>query len=144
MIIRAMTLQDHGQLTQLLKETAGVALREADSEEAFSRYLHRNPGLSFVVEDEARQIVGCVMCGHDGRRGYLQHLVVRPEHRGKELGTRLYQRCIDKLATIGIEKTHIFVFRNNDNANLFWSGKGWQRRDDICVYSLNISDNPNA
>ncbi len=144
MIIRAMTLQDHSRLIQLLQETPGVAVREADSVEAFSRYLHRNPELSFVVEDETQQIVGCVMCGHDGRRGYLQHLVVRPEHRGKGLGTKLYQRCIDSLSAIGIEKTHIFVFRNNDTANLFWSAKGWQRRDDVYVYSLNISDNPNA
>jgi len=139
-----MTLQDHRQLLQLFRETPGIALREADSQEAIARFLARNPDLSFVIEDDRAQIVGAVMCGHDGRRGYLHHLVVRPEYRRCGLGTKLYQRCIDKLATMGIEKSHLFVFRDNDDANLFWSSKGWQRRDDIYVYSLNVSDNANA
>ena len=73
MNIREMTIDDYNVVMSLLRTTSGVRLRDADSREAIMRYLQRNPGLSFVAfVDE--HLAGCVMCGHDGRRGYLQHL----------------------------------------------------------------------
>lgn len=61
----------------LFRKTPGVTFRQADSKEAAKRYLERNPGLSFAAVAD-NEIIGCVMCGHDGPRGYLQHLVVKP------------------------------------------------------------------
>lgn len=74
--IRTMTPSDCAAVLALMQDTPGISLREADSREPPS-YLARNPGLSFVAEHEGR-LIGCVMCGHDGRRGYLQHLLVLP------------------------------------------------------------------
>ena len=103
MNIRPMLISDHPQLIQLLKETPGVSLQKSDSIEATERYLQRNPGLNLVVEDKDK-IVGCVMCGHDGRRGYLQHLIVNPSHRNQGLGEQLFRECLSSLENIGIEK----------------------------------------
>ena len=66
--IRTMTPSDYAAVLALMQDTPGISLREADSREATERYLARNPGLSFVAEREGR-LIGCVMCGHDGRRG---------------------------------------------------------------------------
>jgi N-acetylglutamate synthase len=143
MIIREMLLDDHQSLIELFRVTPGVTVREADSIEATEKYLERNPGLNFIATD-GEEIVGCVMCGHDGRRGYLQHLVVRTECRNNGLGQKLYTKCIEALSSVGIEKTHIFVFKTNNLANEFWSKRGWQLREDLNMYSYNASSNSNA
>ena len=105
--------------------------------------MERNPRLNYIATDGAK-VLGCVMWGHDGRRGYLQHLVVSKEYRNNGLGQRLYAKCIESLSLLGIDKTHIFVFKNNNLANDFWSKQGWQLREDINMYSYNVSSNPNA
>ena len=141
--LRPMTLADHPAVLRLLHETEGVSVREADSFDATARYLERNPGLSFVavVGDE---VVGCVMCGHDGRRGYLQHLIVRPEHRGRGIARRLVSACIDALSGIGIDKSHVDVLVSNEAAQAFWLKLGWQWRTDIHRYSFVASGNADA
>ncbi len=83
----AMTLQDYGQVRALCAGQAGVLIRDADSPEHFARYLQRNPGLSFVPRD-GEALAGCILCGHDGRRGYLNHLVVEESHRRLGVGRR--------------------------------------------------------
>ena len=143
MNIREMQLSDHQSLIELFSVTLGVTVRESDSKEATGRYLERNPGLNYIATDGAK-VVGCVMCGYDGRRGYLQHLVVSEEYRNNGLGQRLYAKCIESLSLLGIDKTHIFVFKNNHLANDFWSKQGWQLREDLNMYSYNASSNPNA
>jgi ribosomal protein S18 acetylase RimI-like enzyme len=131
------------EVLALMKRTPGVAVREADSREATERYLERNPGLSFVAQSGGR-IIGCAMSGHDGRRGYLQHVVVEPEHRGQGIAHELVTHCLDALEKIGILKTHIDVFATNEIANKYWTRRGWSRRDDILRYSFNRSSNKNA
>ncbi len=49
-------------------------------------------------------IVGCLMAGHDGRRGYLQHLFVVPERRRAGIGKALIERCLAELERLGIKK----------------------------------------
>jgi len=141
--IRPMTLDDNHAVMALMAGTPGVAVRAADSPEAIARYLERNPGLSLVAEDDAL-IVACLFCGHDGRRGYLHHVVVDREHRGRGIGRALVDRALDSLAALGIYKTHLDVFATNAPALAFWQHAGWQRRDDIVRFSFNRSDDPNV
>ena len=138
-----MTIEDYDQLTELFKKTPGIALREADSKNAIEKYLIRNKNLNFISTVNEK-IIGCVMCGHDGRRGYLQHLIVSPEYRNRGIGEKLVKNCIDSLSNIGISKTHIFVFKNNEIGNNFWTSKGWKLREDVNMYSYISSDNENA
>lgn len=141
--IRPMTIADHPAIIEFFRVTPGVTLREADSFEATQRYLERNPNLSFVaVEND--EVIGCVMCGHDGRRGYLQHLVVSPEYRRQGIGEALYKSCIDALEKVGIYKTHLYVFKTNEIGNAFWFAKGWIPRNDVNLYSFLNTDNENA
>ncbi|MBW4641017.1 MAG: GNAT family N-acetyltransferase [Gloeocapsa sp. UFS-A4-WI-NPMV-4B04] len=81
------------------------------------------------------------MCGHDGRRGYLQHLIVAIDYRNKGIGATLIQKCLSKLEEIGIFKTHIDVLVDNNIANQYWSNRGWVKRTDIFGYSFkNLND----
>ena len=142
MYIRNLTMDDYDVLLQLLTETPGVTLREADSKSATTRYLERNPGLSFIAICD-KSIVGCVMSGHDGRRGYLQHLVVKSQYRRQGIGEKLVKACLNALAQEGVLKTHLFVFKDNGSGNSFWSARGWILRDEIHMYSFNNSTSEN-
>ena len=141
--IAEMSMADYDDTLALLRATPGIGLRMADSREGIERYLARNPGLSFVALCDGR-IVGCVMSGHDGRRGYLQHLAVDPTVRLRGLGTALVERCLDRLKSLGIEKTHLDVLVDNQLGHRYWTRLGWKRRDDLVRYSFTISIEPNA
>lgn len=142
-MIRTMTIGDYDAVIGLMRQTPGVSLRDADSREATERYLDRNPGLSFVCEDRGR-IVGCVMCGHDGRRGYLQHLLVLQDWRRQGIAGALVEHCLLELERLGILKCHIDVFKTNTQAAGFWTRRGWALRTDIDRYSFIRSGSPDA
>lgn len=141
--ILTMQLTDYHAVMALMQQTPGVSIRAADSFDATARYLARNPGLSFVakVDDE---IVGCIMSGHDGRRGYLQHLLVLPAHRRQGIARALVEHCLSALAGIGIDKSHVDVLNTNAAAQAWWQQAGWTRRTDIARYSLVRSGAPDA
>jgi len=84
-------------------------LNESDTRPAIAAYLRRNPRLSFVAEKKGR-VIGAVLCGHDGRRGYLHHLAVSKRHRQRGIGRQLVNACLAKLRTLGIQKCTIFLF----------------------------------
>ncbi|MCJ7960310.1 MAG: GNAT family N-acetyltransferase [Pseudomonas sp.] len=141
--IRVMTSTDYDAVLALMQGTPGISLRDADSRDATERYLARNPGMSFVAEAKG-QLIACVMCGHDGRRGYLQHLLVLPEYRRQGIAQALTQRCLDVLTQLGIHKCHLDVFKTNTRAAQYWQGQGWHLRTDIDRYSFTRSGNDNA
>ena len=141
--IRPMHMHDYDAVIALMQETPGVSLRDADSRDATTRYLARNPDLSFVaLADDA--IVGCLMSGHDGRRGYLQHLLVAPGCRRQGIARALIADCLEALEALGIVKSHIDVLVTNTPAQAYWERAGWTRRDDIARYSLIRSSSANA
>lgn len=133
--VRTMTIADYAGVIDLMKQTPGVSLRDADSQQSTERYLARNPDLSFVAEIEGH-LVGCVMCGHDGRRGYLQHLIVLPGYRRKGIANDLVECCLTQLESLGIVKSHVDVFKSNDLAQTYWASMGWILRTDIHRYSF--------
>ena len=141
--IDEMTMADYDSVIALLGRSPGLALRAADSREATMRYLERNPGLSFVARCASR-VVGCVMCGHDGRRGYLQHLAVDSSYQRRGIATALVERCLAELRRLGVDKAHIDVLVAHGPAHQYWTGRGWKRRDDIVRYSYTSSTDTNA
>lgn len=141
--IREMNISDYQAVIELMKNTPGVTVRDADSLEATTRYLERNPHLSFVAEENG-VIVGCIMCGHDGRRGYLQHLIVHPNQRKKGIAQKMVSLCIERLESINILKSHIDVLITNQTAIDYWTKRGWKKREDIHRFSFTNSANSNT
>lgn len=141
--IRFMQAGDYDAVLELMQNTPGISLRDADSREATERYLARNPQMSFVAEAAGR-VIACVMCGHDGRRGYLQHLLVLPDYRRQGIAQALVERCLTALEQLGIHKCHLDVFKTNTHAAQYWQGQGWTLRTDIDRYSFTQKGNENA
>lgn len=132
-VIRAMTIDDLDEVLSLWSATEGVGLNESDTLAALVHYLARNPQMS-IVACESSQIVGAVLCGHDGRRGYLNHLAVSRQHRGQGIGRQLVERCLGALSALGILRCNIFLYVDNEAGKRFWDHLGWSPRQDLQVF----------
>jgi N-acetylglutamate synthase len=133
--ICAMSMLDYDEAMCLWQSSEGVGLSRADEREAIARYLARNPGMSFVARDGG-ELVGTVLAGHDGRRGYVHHLAVRTSHRRMGIGRALAGCCLAALKADGIDKTHLFVFGENRTGRDFWREAGWYERLELVIMSI--------
>jgi len=140
--ILELTISDYDDAIALWKSCFGVSIRDADSRENIERYLNRNQGLSFKAI-KGDKLVGTILCGHDGRRGYINHLAVGYGDRTQGIGRKLVETSLYELKKQGIEKCHLFVFVENIEATKFWEKLGWKHREDINMMSLNISESVN-
>jgi ribosomal protein S18 acetylase RimI-like enzyme len=138
-VIQEMTKQDYDEVLALWQASKGIGLSDADSEEGIARFLDRNPGLSFTAREKDR-LVGAILCGHDGRRGYIYHLAVSKTHRRKGVGRELVARCLSALKAAGIQKCHLFIFTDNPGAIAFWKAIGWTQRIDLLIMSRYTED----
>lgn len=134
MEIRSMKIDDYDEIFSMWQITSKRALCEADSRDNIERYLLRNEGMSQVALENGR-IIGTVLAGHDGRRGFIHHMAVLPEYRRKHIGNALATEAIKKIAEDGIDKTHIFCYQDNLTGQGFWTSLGFKKRGDLFVYS---------
>ncbi|MBI5155212.1 GNAT family N-acetyltransferase [Candidatus Poribacteria bacterium] len=135
--IRAFAPEDADEALRLWSTIEGLGTGPGDNPEALGRYLARNPGLSLVAVTGGR-IIATILCGHDGRRGYLYHLAVAPEHRRRGLAGELTRRCLEALRELGIERCQVFVMAENTNALRFWERMGGRLRSELKMFSLRI------
>lgn len=131
--VRPMTAADYDAVHALWQATPGVGLDPSDERAPTERYLQRNPGLSLVGVDSEGKIVAAVLCGHDGRRGYLSHMAVAPAARGAGLGRQLTEQCLAALAGQGVLKCNVRIFADNHAAAGFWRRMGFAPRQDLSV-----------
>lgn len=136
--IRPMSIIDYEAVISLWQAAEGVGLSAADERTAIARYLERNPGLSFTAWD-GEMLVGAVLCGHDGRRGFIHHLAVAASRQRQGIGHMLVERCLAGLRGQGIDKCHLFVFKANTTAQAFWQEIGWAQRHDLVIMSRLVS-----
>lgn len=139
MNISLMTTDDYEAVYSLWINTAGMGLNSLDdSREGIEIYLKRNPGTCFVAKEEKR-VVGVILSGHDGRRGYIYHTAVDMDERGKGIGKRLVEKAIEALRQEGIHKVGLVVFGKNETGNKFWERIGFEERKDLIYRSKIIT-----
>lgn len=141
--ITPFQMSDYDAAVELWRSAEGVVLARADEREAVARFLAHNDGLSFVARAEGR-LAGAVLCGTDGRRGFLHHLAVDASRRRRGIGTALVERCLEALRQRGIEKCHLFVLAGNEDGQRFWERAGWSVRSDLVTMSRVIEGNAEA
>jgi ribosomal protein S18 acetylase RimI-like enzyme len=135
--IAPMTLADYDEVLPLWKNTEGVGLSESDTREQIGNFLKRNRGMSFIARAGA-QLVGAVLCGHDGRRGCIYHLAIASPHRGKGLGTKLVKRCLSELKKVEILRCNVFFYVDNAKGEGFWRRNGWEKRSELQMAQRNV------
>ena len=123
--IRAFIAADYHRALELWRSIEGLGLNESDSQEAVEAFLQRNPGFSALAVTPDGQVVGAVLCGHNGRSGSLYHLAVDSSQRRTGIGRRLVEYCFARLAAAHIPRCNVFVYTDNIAGNRFWARNGW-------------------
>lgn len=140
MKIRVMNISDYEQIYQLWMSCAGMGLNNLDdSKEGIERFLNRNPETCFVAENEQR-IVGAIIVGNDGRRGYIYHTAVDPDYRNQGIATKLVGAAMEALKSLGINKAALVVFTKNSDGNAFWEKIGFTSREDLVYRNKAITE----
>lgn len=140
MNIRPMTIQDYDEVFKMWNETAGMGMRSLDdSYEGIERFLLRNPETSFVALQDG-QIIGVILCGQDGRRGYIYHTAVKQDFRKQGIGKALVDAALSALKKEQINKAALVVFDSNELGNHFWESIGFIKRNDLTYRNISIND----
>ena len=138
--IRKMTIEDYDGLYALWMTIKGFGIRSVDdSREGVEIFLKRNPETSVVAVSDG-QIVGGILCGHDGRRGCLYHVCVREDHRRLGIGKAMVVYCMNALKAEKINKVSLIAFTKNDVGNAFWNTIGWTKRQDLNYYDFTLNE----
>lgn len=131
MEIKKMTINDYDEVYNLWINTNGMGLNNIDdSREGIERYLKRNPNTCFIAKKD-NNIVGVILSGHDGRRGYIHHTAVAVTERREGIGKALLNRVLNALEKEGINKVALVAFSKNEIGNRFWEKNGFIVRDDL-------------
>lgn len=131
MNIRTMLVSDYEAVYDLWMSCAGMGLNDLDdSKEGITQFLQRNPETCFVAEVN-NKIVGSILAGNDGRRGYIYHTAVHPEYRRQHIGSQLITTAMNALKRLEIHKVALVVFAKNKSGNNFWENEGFSVRDDL-------------
>lgn len=131
MTIREMKIEDYEAVYSLWMSCVGMGLNNLDdSKEGVGRFIERNPETSLVAIVDSL-IVGVIMVGNDGRRGYIYHTAVHPEYRKRGIAKQLVDAAMKVLSALGINKVALVVFERNDKGNAFWESQGFTVRNDL-------------
>ena len=121
--IRVMTIDDYEKVYSLWMSCKNMGFNNLDdSREGIAKYLKRNPSTCFVAE-QGENIVGVILSGHDGRRGFIHHLAVAENCRRQGIATELLECAVSSVA--------LLVFNRNEAGNAFWEKNGFTSREDL-------------
>ena len=138
--IRPMTMADFDKVYDLWMKIKGFGIRSIDdSKEGVERFIRRNPGLSMVAQSNG-EIVGAILCGHDGRRGCFYHVCVAEDFRRQGIGTAMATAAMEALRREGINKVSLIAFKSNELGNGFWHKVGWVEREDLNYYDFTLNE----
>ena len=140
MTLRTMNIGDYENVYSLWLNTPNMGLNNLDdSKEGIAKYLARNPDTCFVAEKDG-VIIGVILCGHDGRRGYIHHTAVAQNERRNGVGTALLNAAMSALGREGINKAALVVFAKNEKGDAFWEKQGFTKRPDLIYRNKAIAD----
>ena len=131
MKIRVFKIEDY-PIVRSLWQTAGLTIRPGDELEDIKLKLQRDPDL-FLVAEEDERIVGSVIGVWDGRRGWIYHLAVNPEHQRKRIGVGLVREVEKRLVAKGAKKVNAQVYKWNERSSEFFKAIGYEAQPDLIM-----------
>ena len=111
----------------------GLILRPGDDVEGIKLKLERDPDLFLVSEDANHEIIGVVMGAWDGRRGWINHLAVRPDHRREGVGKALTDELERRLLRKGAAKVNAQIYEWNKNSLDFFKSRGYEVHSELVM-----------
>jgi ribosomal protein S18 acetylase RimI-like enzyme len=131
MPIREFKITDYDEVVRLWKD-CGLIIRPGDDTQGVKLKLQRDPDL-FLVFEEGGEIVGVVMEAWDGRRGWINHLAVRPTRQRAGIGTALVRELERRLIQKGARKANAQIYRWNKKSIQFFKASGYDVHKDLIM-----------
>jgi GNAT superfamily N-acetyltransferase len=128
--IRPMTPDDYDECYPLWRVTSEADARTDMRREIITRILARNPDTCFVALADGR-IVGTIAAEFGGDGVYISHLAVALDYRRRGIAGALLDAAEQKLLALGVRKSRILVFADNEIAKPFWKSRGYAAREDV-------------
>jgi ribosomal protein S18 acetylase RimI-like enzyme len=122
--IRSFELPDTEAVVSLWQAT-GLTRPWNNPYQDISRKLKVQPEL-FLVAVDGDELVGTVMAGYDGHRGWLYYLASDPGHRGRGIARELVERAEQLLLDLGCPKVQLMVRPGNEVARGFYDALGFE------------------
>jgi ribosomal protein S18 acetylase RimI-like enzyme len=82
-------------------------------------------GDNLLVLEEDNQLIGSVMVGYEGHRGWVNYLAVHPDHQRQGLGRLLMDEAERRLRDLGCAKVNLQVRASNETAREFYRQIGY-------------------
>lgn len=97
-------------------------------------------GARLLVATIDNQVVGSVMAGYDGHRGWINYLAVDRNHRGQRLGEHLMDHAVRYFGEIGCPKINLQIRSDNADAIAFYERLGFTVEDVVSMGKRLIDD----
>ena len=122
-IIRNFKFTDQKDVINLWN-LCGLIVPSNNPEKDIELKMKFQPELFFVAESGGK-VIGTVMTGYDGHRGWLNYLGVHPEHRVTGCGRLLIEYSIKKLKELECPKINLQVRDSNTAVKDFYKKLGF-------------------
>jgi len=139
-LIRTMVPSDIPTVRQIWT-TVGFDLTRSDEVSEVTRMLAHNPGFCLILElplPDEKRIIGTVLGGFDGRRGWIHHLAILPEYGGKGYGKQLMTHLTRAFTNHGVVKFKLEIAGDNPQLIQFYQDLGWDLRSDLTTMSFTV------
>ncbi len=134
MIVKKFSMKFYEEVIQIWRK-AGISIGSTDTKEELQRMIHWNPNL-FLIGKIDNKVIGVVMGGFDGRRGYVHHLAIDPDFQKKGYGKILMDFLVKEFLKMKVHKLHLFIEKYNKDVVDFYGNLGWEIRDDLIMMSF--------
>lgn len=136
--ISVMTEKDIPELQQLW-HLVKFEKTYSDQFQEIKKMILRNPRLCLCLKDlNSNRLVGAVLGGFDGRRGWIHHLAIHPEYQKKGFGLRLMKKLTREFEMMGVAKLKLEIVESNHSVITFYEKLGWQTRPELTTMSLTL------
>jgi len=112
------------QVAALWKAVFGYETAHNDPNLSIDRKLAAADGLFFVALSGA-DVIGTIMAGYDGHRGWIYSVAVEPTHRHQGIGTQLVAHAEEALAKRGCVKINLQILEGNEGTVEFYETLGF-------------------
>ena len=134
--------QDYQKALVELWRECNLIVPQNDAIEDIQRKLEFQPELFFVALLDGK-LIGSVMAGYEGHRGWLNYLAVLPNHQNKGYGRKLVERAITELEKLGCLKLNVQIRESNISAVRFYERLGF-RDDHVVSLGLRLRQKHNS
>ncbi|QGY39713.1 GNAT family acetyltransferase [Pseudodesulfovibrio cashew] len=87
----------------------------------------------FFVAEDGGEVIGTVMAGYDGHRGWIYSLATAPDRRGHGIGSSLLAHAEERLAALGCIKVNLQIVAGNESVRSFYEANGFAVEDRISM-----------